>query len=126
MICFAMSTDTEILVHQERFLVVSGKKIKSIPVRKVAYFVADGRYIKMVTKSNERYLLDYSLESVGKRINPEQFFRVNRQYLIGFESITDMTVWSRGRIKIELDPAFGTEVITSIQNTAAFKKWLDR
>lgn len=121
-----MSTDTEIQVHQERFLVVSGKKIKSIPVRKVAYFVADGRYIRMVTKSNERYLLDYSLESVGKRISPQQFFRVNRQYLIGFESIVDMTVWSRGRIKIELNPAPGTEVITSIQNTAAFKKWLDR
>ena len=111
---------------QERFLTVSGKKIRSIPIKKVAYFVADGRYIKMVTRNNDHHLLDYSLDIVSQRTNPDQFFRVNRQYLINFDAISEMTTWSRGRIKITLDPPAANEVVTSIQNTAAFKKWLDR
>ena len=112
--------------HQERFMVVSGKKIKSIPVWNVAYFVSDGRYIRLVTKSNEKYLLDYSLETLSQKIDPEAFFRVNRQFIISFDAISEMTAWSRSRIKIELDPLTETEVITSIQNTAGFRKWLGR
>jgi len=111
---------------QRRFLAVSGKKIKSVPVSQVAYFVAQGRYTQLVTKTNEKYLLDHSLENITGRVDPQLFFRVNRQTIVGFDAISHMMAWSRSRIKIELKPATETEVISSIDNTAEFKRWLDR
>ncbi len=111
---------------QERFLAVNGKKIKSIPVGQVAYFSAQGRYTQLVTKANEKYLLDHSLENIIGKVDPQLFFRVNRQMIVGFDAITSMMAWSRSRIKIELSPAAEIEVVSSIDNTAEFKRWLDR
>lgn len=111
---------------QERFMVVSGQKIKSILVSQVAYFVSEGRYVKLVTQSNEKYLLDQSLENVSHRVDPNLFFRVNRQFLVGFDSIQQMIVWSKSRIKIELKPAADIDVIVSIDHSGDFKKWLNR
>lgn len=111
---------------QERFLAVSGKKMKSIPVAQIAYFVAQGRYTQIVTRSNEKYLIDHSLERIIARVDPKFFFRVNRQIIVGFDAISHMIAWSRSRIKIELTPPAESEVVSSIDNTAEFRKWLDR
>lgn len=111
---------------QERFLAVSGKKMKSIPVHQVAYFMTQGRYTQLVTKTNEKYLIDHSLEHIINRVDPKLFFRINRQMIVGFDAIVHMIAWSRSRIKIELSPPAEIEVVSSIDNTAEFRKWLDR
>ncbi|SCY84080.1 LytR/AlgR family response regulator transcription factor [Flavobacterium caeni] len=112
--------------YQERFMVVSGQKIKSILVGDVAYFLSEGRYVKLITKTNEKYLLDQSLESVSHKLDPNVFFRVNRQVIVGFEAIQQMVVWSKSRIKLELKPAAEFDVIVSIDNSGDFKRWLNR
>lgn len=112
--------------YQERFMVVTGQKIKSILINEVAYFVSEGRYVKLITKSNEKYLLDQSLESLSHKVDPNLFFRVNRQVIVGFDAIQQMIVWSKSRIKLELKPAAELEVIVSIDNSGEFKRWLNR
>ncbi|MFT3793310.1 LytR/AlgR family response regulator transcription factor [Flavobacterium sp.] len=112
--------------YQERFMVVSGQKIKSIPIEEVAYFMSEGRYVKLVTKANEKFLLDQSLESVVHKTDPHLFFRVNRQFLVGFSAIQQMIVWSKSRIKLELKPAPEIDVIVSIDHSGEFKRWLNR
>ncbi len=112
--------------YQERFMVVSGQKIKSILIGQIAYFVSEGRYAKLVTKTNEKYLLDQSLESLSHKLDPHDFFRVNRQVIVGFDAIVQMVVWSKSRIKIVLNPATDFDVIVSIDNSGDFKKWLNR
>ncbi len=112
--------------YQERFMVVSGQKIKSIPVASVAYFESEGRYVKLVTQSAEKYLLDQSLESVMHKLDPNLFFRVNRQFIVGFDSIKQMIVWSKSRLKLEMQPQPEQDVIVSIDNSGEFKRWLNR
>ena len=112
--------------YQERFMVVSGQKIKSIQVDQIAYFLSEGRYVKLVTKSNEKYLLDQSLESLESKLNPNQFYRINRQVIVGFDSIRQMIIWSKSRVKLELNPTTEMDVIVSIDKSGEFKKWLNR
>jgi two-component system response regulator LytT len=112
--------------YQERFMVVSGQKIKSILISQVAYFVSEGRYVKLVTKTNEKYLLDQSLESLSHKLDPHDFFRINRQIIVGFDSIVQMIVWSKSRIKLELKPDAGFDAVVSIDNSGDFKRWLNR
>ncbi|MBP0904065.1 LytR/AlgR family response regulator transcription factor [Mariniflexile gromovii] len=112
--------------YQERFMVVSGQKIKSILIDQVAYFLSEGRYVKLVTKNNEKYLLDQSLENLENRLNPSYFYRVNRQAIVSFASIQQMIVWSKSRVKLELSPVTEFDVIVSIDKSGEFKKWLNR
>ncbi|WP_308992437.1 LytTR family DNA-binding domain-containing protein [Mariniflexile litorale] len=112
--------------YQERFMVVSGQKIKSILIDQVAYFLSEGRYIKLVTNNNEKYLLDQSLENLENKLNPNYFYRVNRQVIVSFTSIQQMIVWSKSRVKLELNPITEFDVIVSIDKSGEFKKWLNR
>lgn len=112
--------------YQKRFLVSSGQYIRSISIEQVAYFVSDGRYSKIVTRSKEQYLLDQSLESLMQKVDPNLFYRVNRQMIVSYQSIQKIAVWSKSRVKLELSPAAEQEVIVSIDNSGGFKKWLNR
>ena len=121
-----LETLVEKPAFQERFMVVSGQKIKSILIDQVAYFLSEGRYVKLVTKTNEKFLLDQSLESIEHKVDPNHFFRVNRQVIVGFDSIQQMIVWSKSRVKLELKPATDFDVVVSIDNSGEFKRWLNR
>lgn len=112
--------------YQKRFLVTSGQKIKSIPTEQVAYFMTEGRYSKLVTKSNEKYLIDQSLEHLEQKIDPNLFYRVNRQALVSFNAIDQMIVWSKSRVKLALQPACESDIIVSIDKSSEFKRWLNR
>jgi DNA-binding LytR/AlgR family response regulator len=111
---------------RERFMVASGQRIKSIAITDVAYFVSEGRYVKLVTKTGENYLLDQSLESVENSTDPNRFFRVNRQMLVGFDAIRQMVAWSKSRVKLDLMPPAEFDVVVSIDNSGEFKLWLNK
>lgn len=112
--------------YQERFMVISGQRIKSIPIDEVAYFLSEGRYSKLITHANEKFLLDLSLENIYSKLDPNLFFRVNRQAVVGFKSIQQMIIWSKSRVKLELKPAPDADIIVSIDKSGDFKKWLNR
>lgn len=113
-------------VFQERFMVTTGQRIKSIPIEEVAYFLSEGRYVKLITTSNEKFLLDLSLETVYSKVDPALFFRVNRQAIVSFKSILQMIIWSKSRVKLELKPASEIDIIVSVDKSGEFKKWLNR
>lgn len=113
-------------IRQERFMVVSGQRIKSIPVGEIAYFISEGRYVKLVTRNNENYLLEQSLENIDNSVDPDIFFRVNRQVLVSFSAIRQMIVWSKSRVKLDLIPTTDFDVIVSINNSGEFKRWLNK
>jgi len=112
--------------YQERFMVVSGQKIKSISIDHVAYFLSEGRYVKLITKTNERYLIDQSLENLENKLDPNLFYRINRQVIVNFYSIQQMIIWSKSRVKLELNPPTEFDIIVSIDKSGEFKKWLNR
>ena len=66
-------------VYQERFLVHMGARMKSVTTAEIAYFMADGKYLHLVTHDGKDYILDRSLTDVGEKLPPNLFFRINRR-----------------------------------------------
>jgi two-component system, LytTR family, response regulator LytT len=60
-------------------------------------------------------------------LNPSSFFRINRKYMVNIASISNMVAYSRGRVKLDLNPRADEEfdAIVSIDRSAEFKKWLN-
>lgn len=111
---------------QERFMVVAGQKIKSIPTADIAFFFSEGRYVRIVTNENEKYLVDHTMDSIEKSVDPERFFRINRQVIVQYPSIKQMHIWSKSRVKVELQPDPGCDTVVSIDRSGEFKKWLNK
>jgi DNA-binding LytR/AlgR family response regulator len=112
--------------YQERFIVRYAQKIKSIKTNEIAYFYANNENVFLCTKGNNNYPVDYSLDKLGNMINPKDFFRINRQFIVNISSIEKMYSLSKSRIKIELNPKPDTEIIVSYSRMSDFKKWLNQ
>ncbi len=111
--------------YQSRFMVVKGEHIKTISIEEVAYFFAEGKYAFLVSSSDERFLIDFTLESLYKKLNPDEFFRVNRQMIVKLSSIKEMHNWFKRRIKLDLEPPFENDTIVASERIKDFKDWLN-
>lgn len=112
-------------VYQQRFMVVVGEKILTVPSGEVAYFFAEEKYVFLVHKNGERYLIDFTLDKLDNLLDPKLFFRINRQIIVQIDAIHSMKDWFKRRIKLELNPAFDKEAIVSRERIKDFKIWLN-
>ena len=112
--------------YKERFVVKYGEHIKTIETSISAYFYTENKANFLVTKDNKRYAIDYNLDQLEELLDPKKFFRINRQFIIGFHAITEMFTYSKSRVLIKLNPPSKFETIVSSERSASFKSWLDR
>jgi len=73
--------------YKSRFLIKVGNIIKTISVDNVAYFQFEDRATLLVTTDNHRYPVNNTLDELEELLNPKQFARANRQFIITFGSI---------------------------------------
>jgi DNA-binding LytR/AlgR family response regulator len=113
--------------YKKRFLIQIGEKIRKIEVSEVAYFYVLDKGVYLRTVQGNSYSVEYTLDKLETILNPLFFFRINRKYLVNMDSIANMVVYSRGRVKLELKPKVEDELdtIVSIDRSADFKKWLN-
>jgi DNA-binding LytR/AlgR family response regulator len=109
---------------QKRFVVRYGQKIKAVDVDEIAYFYTDAGNIFFRTHDNEQYPMDLSLDKLEAFIDPDKFYRVNRQFIISYPSIKEMYTYSKSRVRIILQPPCELETIASTDRSSDFKKWL--
>ena len=110
---------------KERFVVRYGEHIKTIETSNVAYFYTENKANFLVTKENKRFAIDYNLDQLEELLDPKKYFRINRQFIIGFHAITEMFTYSKSRVLIKLNPPSKLETIVSSERSAFFKSWLD-
>lgn len=120
------SLKTENNKFKKRFVVNYGDKIRSVEVKEVAYFMVMEKNTFLVTRSNEVFGIQYSLDQLEKYLSPSDFIRVNRKFIVGFESIVNMWSYSRSRVKLQLQPPAPEDVIVSTDRSSSFKQWLNK
>jgi two-component system LytT family response regulator len=112
------------MVYKRRFLVKRGMDYISIKTDDIAFFYATHKLVCMVDKQNQKYILDQSLAEIEKQLDPSQFYRVNRKYLVHQNAIKKIKSYPKSKLQLELEPVIGEEIIISQENVAAFKEWM--
>ncbi|MCK6611135.1 MAG: LytTR family DNA-binding domain-containing protein [Bacteroidia bacterium] len=111
--------------YKNRFLVSSGSNFHTLEVSEIAYFHAEDKLAYLVTKTGRQFPIDFSLDKLIGLLNPQQFFRINRQFIISSASIQKMTKYAANKIKLQLNPSPEKDVFVSLEKYTDFKKWLD-
>jgi DNA-binding LytR/AlgR family response regulator len=108
-------------------MVKVGKLIKTVPADEVAYFMAEDKYLFLVTKDQQNYIIEETISSLEPNLNAADFFRINRKFIIHINSIKEMYKLSRNRVRIILSPKpADVEVVVSEERAEAFKNWLNQ
>ncbi len=112
--------------YKSRFLISLGAKIKTISIEEAAYFYSEEKITFLVTSSGQRFPVDYSLDKLIEILDPNLFFRVNRQFIVKLPAIDAIHKYSATRLKITLKPDSDKEVFVSTERYSSFKEWLDK
>jgi DNA-binding LytR/AlgR family response regulator len=114
--------------HQfkDRFMITVGTKIRSIKTESIAYLYLEEKTVLMVTNDGAIFPIDYSLDKLMQIIDPKQFFRISRQFIVSLNSIQMVHTISAGRLKLDLIPKAKKEVVVSGDRVSGFKEWLGK
>lgn len=112
--------------YKSRFLVKVGTKIKSIQVNHICYFFTHDKMTYIVAKDGKKYPIDHTLEEIDNLLDPDNFFRVNRKYVVHIEAVNEIHPYFKGRLKISLTPHIDDDIVISSEKTPSFKAWLDK
>ncbi len=112
--------------YRRRFLVKQGQRLISIETDEIAFFYTDEKIVFFKTKSNMKYIVEYSMDELEEFLDPGNFFRINRQFFIGICSIENIHSYFNSRLKLDLKPAIDREVIISRERVNDFKDWLGK
>jgi two-component system, LytTR family, response regulator LytT len=110
--------------YKERFIIRFGEHIKTIQVNDIAYFYTENKANFAVMRDGKRYPVDHNLDELEHLVDPKNFFRINRQFIIGYNSIAEMITYSKSRVLVKLNPPTKFETIVSTERSSSFKGWL--
>jgi DNA-binding LytR/AlgR family response regulator len=112
--------------YKSRFIARMGDQIKHIPIEDVAWFYAEDNVVFLVTKANNRYIIDYTLDQACLQLDPSRYFRINRGFVAAIQSIGKVSRYFNGRLLVELLPAAPEPVYVSRAKAQEFIDWLDK
>lgn len=109
---------------KERFLVNKGDELIIIPISEIAYFYKENEtYI--VLKNGSSYPINHTLDKLISLLNPDEFYRINRQIIASVDAISKVSIWFKGKLKIKLTPEFKDTIFVSRTKVTEFKNWMD-
>lgn len=112
--------------YRERFLVKFGNAFTYIQAQEMRFCYAEDSLVFTRLADGKKYSLDYTLEQLEQLLNPTQFFRINRKILLHIEAVDKIHPYFNNRLKLELQPSPGFEIVVSRERVQDFKNWIDQ
>ena len=110
-----------------RFLVMNGHKFRSIEEDEVAYFFASGKHLFLTTKDQKTYIYDDTIKDIIHKLNPRNFFKINRKFIVHINSITEIIKHTSQKIEVKLEPIpeINSSIFVSKTQISEWKNWLN-
>lgn len=105
------------------FLLPERDKIIPLSVSNIAYIFIDTKTVKAISLDNHTYYLNQTLDEIMSQLDPEVFFRANRQYIISRHAVKDMSIWFGNKLSINLSVPVPEKIIVSKARVGEFKTW---
>ncbi|WP_262895379.1 LytR/AlgR family response regulator transcription factor [Penaeicola halotolerans] len=110
--------------YRVRFLVTYKDGFKQVSVSNISYFMSEYGSTFSVTFDGEKHLVSHTLESLEEQLDPKEFFRANRQYIVNVKSITQVHNYFNSKLKLDIKQCKEGVFISRLKATL-FKEWLD-
>ena len=113
-------------VYKSRFLIKTGQSFIKVSIEQCAYFFVENKLTYLVTFTGKKYLIDSTLDELDNQLDPNNFFRANRQYILHIDSIKSIHSYFSGKLNVNLSIPVKEDVIISRAKSTAFKEWMEK
>ena len=110
-------------VYKSFFLIPHKDKFIPLSVNDIAYIYSENKAAKIVTFDNRIYYENDSLDKIQQQLDPQKFFRANRQFIVSHKAIKDITMWFDSKLSVNLSVDIPEKIIVSRTRASEFKDW---
>lgn len=120
---FMMQMEPQQRRYRSCFLMPERDKLLPLPVSDIAYIYIDVKMAKIVTFDRKEFLINTTLDDLMELLDPDHFFRANRQYIVSRRAIKDITIWFGSKLVVNLIVEVPEKIVISKAKVSDFKNW---
>ena len=109
--------------YKRCFLLPERDKLVPLSTSDIAYAYIDAKTVKLVSLEHKTYYLSQTLDDLMTQLDPQVFFRANRQFIVSRYAVKDVSVWFGNTLAINLTVETPEKIIVSKARVAEFKHW---
>ena len=110
--------------YKKRFTIKIGQHLKVISTDEIECIFSENKGTYIHTFDNRNYLLESTLEVLENELDPKEFYRISRKFIIPLKSVKEIVVYSNSRLKVILPSYKEDEIIVSREKVSDFKNWI--
>jgi DNA-binding LytR/AlgR family response regulator len=124
------ANETDVLNPENRivkksFLVYKHNKYIVVPTKTIAFFYIKYESTVIVTFDKHEYIVGYSLDQIQQFVSGQDFYRLNRQYLVNFSSVKEVEHWFARKLLVIPVIPFNEKLVVSKEKARGFLHWLE-
>ena len=109
--------------YKSYFLLSERDKLIPLQVSNIAFICIDEKMVKIVSFDRKTFYSNQTLDDLLVQLDPHQFFRANRQYIISRKALKDVSIWFGNKLALNLVVETPEKVVISKARVSEFKNW---
>ncbi|WP_430809504.1 MULTISPECIES: LytR/AlgR family response regulator transcription factor [unclassified Carboxylicivirga] len=106
-----------------KMLIRDENKLIPIDINEVSCFYTTDKVTEIYLKNGMHYPYSKTLEQILHNLNPKDFIRANKQYILSRDSIKEMLIRYDNRLQVQLNIETPEKIFVSKNKSAEFKSW---
>ncbi len=110
--------------YKDKLLIPVKDKLTPVNLKDVSCFYTTDKSTRIYMNDSNYYSYSKTLEQIASSLNPTDFIRANKQFILARNSVKNITVWFDSRLLITLDIETPERIYISKNKAMEFKAWM--
>lgn len=112
--------------YKSMYLVHHRDQLIPVKTENIAYLHIDSGIVKAMTNDRQTYIIEQKLEDVENELDPMDFHRLNRQFIVRRDAITGIQQYFNGKLIVSVIPPHDDRIVVSKAKASEFKDWMNQ
>lgn len=112
--------------YRERFLLPYRDGYKTVRVSDINHIETENKTVYLRLNDGTSETVNVPMDELERQLNPDCFFRANRQYIISVEHVLFIGNYFGGKLIVRLKGYPSTKITVSKEKARRLKEWIDR
>lgn len=110
--------------YSDKILIPYKDKLLPVSLSEIACFYTTDKNTFVFLKNGMKYPYGKALDQIYSTLNPHDFFRANKQFIVARNSVSNITIWFDNRLLVSLEVDTPERIYVSKNRASEFKAWM--
>ena len=110
--------------YSDKILIPYKDKLLPVSLSEIACFYTTDKNTFVFLKNGMKYPYGKTLDQIYSTLNPHDFFRANKQFIVARNSVSNITIWFDNRLLVSLEVDTPERIYVSKNRASEFQAWM--